>query len=48
VRASHHGALFFGDNAETHVETNEKVERLLAYIRVKAEQLIVDDEEARW
>src|ERR1039458_3466610 len=29
------------------METNEKVERLLADIRVKADQLMVDDEEAR-
>jgi hypothetical protein len=29
------------------METNNKVERLLTDIRVKADQLIVDDEEAR-
>jgi hypothetical protein len=29
------------------METNEKVERLLADIRLKADQLMVDDEEAR-
>jgi hypothetical protein len=38
---------YIGLNAEAHMETNNKVERLLTDIRVKADQLIVDDEEAR-
>jgi hypothetical protein len=38
---------YFGLDAGDTMEASEKVERLLTDIRVKADQLIVDDEEAR-